>query len=51
MEWGGSGGRAPSRRKQGGLGADPTTLGGFCNFINKNNAFFAYFGKLVILKH
>jgi len=29
------GGKAPIRRKQGGLGADPPALGDFCNFSTK----------------
>jgi len=37
-------GKAPICWRQGGLGAEPLALGDFCNFFNKNNAFYAYFG-------
>jgi len=47
----GFGGKAPSRRKEGRLVAEALVLGErFLHFFNKNNAFFGYFGHVVILK-
>jgi len=45
-----AGGKAPNRRKQGGLGAEPPALGNHCNFFDKNNVFYAYFGQTSYFK-
>jgi len=40
-----SGGKAPSRRRQRGLGVESPALGEFCNFSIKLTHFYAYIGQ------
>jgi len=46
----GSEGGASSRRRQGGLGAEPPAFGDFYNFFNKNNTFLGIFRLKFLLK-